>query len=173
MTVRFTSGGVLKVPTPGGNSAWGVMLEQRPYIAFYRADALDLENRELQGEPIFIVAVYRASYSRGRWGEILVRIPLKSLPHRPPVFRQDIINPSDCTIEYPDGNSKSASPGDCVSLEADAVWDDEHIESRIDDFYANHPNIFAEDLKVKLFQLFTRPARFQGAAPMPFSLLMG
>lgn len=150
MAVRFTVGGVLKVSTPEGNSAWAVMLEQRPYMAFYRPDALDPGTGEIRQEPIFIVAVYRAAYSRGRWGEVITRVPRESLPARPPVFRQDIMNPSDCTIDYPDGSSKPVSPSDCVGLEKNAVWDDEHIESRIDDFYAHRPNVFVEDLRVKL-----------------------
>lgn len=150
MTVRFTVGGVLKVSTPEGNSAWAVMLEERPYMAFYRPDALDPGTGEIRQEPIFTVAVYRAAYSRGRWGEIIGRVPRSSLPTRPPVFRQDIINPSDCTIYYPDGSSESVSPGDCVNLEKNAVWDDAHIESRIDDLYADRPNIWVDDLRVKL-----------------------
>lgn len=141
-TVRYTSGGVLKITTPNGNSAWGVMLPTRPYMAFYRDGAVDVGAGKINQDPIFIIAVYNIAYKTGRWGKIETRIASETLPPVPPVFRQDALKPTVFTIQYPDGSSKKATPDECAGLERDAVWDAEHIEERIDDFYADRPNEF-------------------------------
>jgi hypothetical protein len=54
MTVRFVSGGVLRVPLDDGGSAWAVMLGRTGYLAFYRADGGQGPAAALAGGPAFI-----------------------------------------------------------------------------------------------------------------------
>ena len=150
MAVRFAPGSILRLSTSENNTAYAIMLESRPYMAIYRDDDIKAADHEILGEPIFIVAVHKSAYSRGGWGDVISRVSLQSLPPIPPVFRQDVLNPVDCVIDYSDGSHKRAKPADCVGLEPNAVWEADHIESRVDDFYAGRPNEYVESMKVKL-----------------------
>lgn len=38
----------------------------------------------------------------------------------------------------------------CKELEREAVWNPEHVESRLDDYYFGRPNKWVESLKAKL-----------------------
>lgn len=150
MAIRFTVGGSLRFSTSENNTAYGVMLNVRPYMAFYRESSVDEAAGQSSDDPMFIVAVHNSAYSKGRWGDFVGKVPSASLPAIPPFFRQNAMNSYDCTISYVDGTQNKASPLECVGLERSAVWEATHIESRIDDFYAGRPNEFVESSKVKL-----------------------
>lgn len=160
MTVRFTAGTVLRLPLPSGRTAFGVMLQARPYMAFYAAEAGDQADQAATGvdaqalakqTPMFIVAVHRSAYSTGRWGNPIGRIPSAELPPTPEFFRQDVVHPANCVIlDAEEENTRKATPQECVGLERNAVWEAEHVESRLDDAYDGRPNPFVESLKVKL-----------------------
>jgi hypothetical protein len=150
VVVRFTVGGVLRISTAENNVAYGIMLDLRPYMAFYRESAVDLTEVRLREKPMFIVAVHNSSYSKGGWGGIIARISRESLPSIPPFFRQNVMDSSDCDIAYADGTWKKANPGECIGLERISVWSAVHVEKRIDDLCADRPNAWAESMKVKL-----------------------
>ncbi|MBC9730896.1 hypothetical protein [Streptomyces sp. TRM68367] len=151
MTVRFLAGNVLKVSVAAGSSAYALMLEKRPYIAFYAGgEGAGGDLPDLAKPPAFIVAVAKSAYSGGRWGDVLGRVSKDSLPAIPQFFRQNVMDPSDCEIVEADGQTRKASPADCVDLERSAVWSAEHIEKRLGDYFAGRPNAFVESMRVKL-----------------------
>ncbi|MGP3923606.1 hypothetical protein [Streptomyces sp. 8N616] len=153
MAVRFTVGGVLEIPLSGGRVAYGEMLATRPYLAFFAGGPATGEKgaqEALQHEPLFIVAVHKSAYSQGRWGSFVHRAPKDELPAVPEFFRQNAMNLADCQITDALGNTRPATPQQCVHLERSAVWEAEHIESRLEDHYAGRPNAFVESLRVKL-----------------------
>ncbi|MER7274755.1 hypothetical protein ABT369_09885 [Dactylosporangium sp. NPDC000244] len=102
------------------------------------------------GDPLFVIAVMRSAYSAGRWGHALGRLPEKTLPAIPPVFRQEV-GSGACSIVEPGHSTRLPVPREeCLGLERQAVWSAEHIESRLSDHYEGRPNVFVESLKVKL-----------------------
>jgi hypothetical protein len=127
------------------------MLAEFPFIAFYPADAAFGGDGEPAGDPMFVVCVTRGAYSTGRWGKPLRVLPQGKFIPIPRFFSQSVTSKSACKIIDPAaGRTFTASPQDCVGLEREAIWDPEHIESRIIDSYAGRPNIYAESLKVRI-----------------------
>ncbi len=150
MIVRFVPGGVLKLSLASQNAAYAVFLEVLPYIAFYSGSLRLEELQRSEANPLFIIAVQRSAYSHGRWGRLLYRVPKEHLPGIPAFFRQNPMDLSDCEIVTASGESRSASQEECVGLERSAVWSAEHVESRLEDHYANRQNAFLESMKLKL-----------------------
>lgn len=159
-TIRFIAGSILRVLLPSGRTAYGVMLEPRPYMAFYAADDADEADQDTappdparlaEQFPLFIVAAYKSAYAAGGWGTPVGRLQTDALPPIPDLFRQDALNPANCVIiDASEVHVRKATPQECTGLERNAVWEASHIESRLDDAYAGRPNDFVESLKVKL-----------------------
>jgi hypothetical protein len=150
VAVRFTAGGVLRVPLAGERFAYAVMMAKFPYFAFYLMGTKIDEQDGVDGQPLFVVAVQRNAYSGGRWGSVLLRLKDSDLPSIPPFFRQNVMRPDDCEIVEPTGVLRKVSPAECIGLEPDSVWAAIHIESRLEDYYANRPNVFVESTRLKL-----------------------
>lgn len=68
----------------------------------------------------------------------------------PPQFHQKLTNLNRCTLVYFDGREVSATPQECIGLEAIGSWDVEHVIERIEDHYKGKPNINYELTKVKI-----------------------
>ncbi len=149
LAVSFASGGVLKVPLAGERSAYAVMLASFPYFAFYSMDTEMNGGDGPDKAPLFIVAVQKNAYSSGHWGKILFRLNESHLPPVPPFFRQNAMRLTDCDIVEPTGVVRKATPDECIGLERNAVWAANHVESRLDDHYANRPNAFLESIRLK------------------------
>jgi hypothetical protein len=148
MAVRFVPGGVLRVPLDDGKFAWAVMLGRTGYLAFYRADGgQDLAAALAQG-PAFIVGVVTRAYSKGRWGEIVERLPLADLPRVPLFFQQRRDRPSECFLVDPDDNRTPVTPAECAGYERQAAWADVHVEMRLNDLYAGRPSKVVEAMRV-------------------------
>ncbi|GIH05499.1 hypothetical protein Rhe02_35660 [Rhizocola hellebori] len=150
MAVRFVSGGVLRVPLPGEEVAYAVMLATFPYVAFYGEDDGLVDHKPPSGRPLFVVAVQKNAYSGGGWGPVLFRLGERDLPQIPSFYRQNVMRADDCEIVEASGVTRKASPAECIGLERSAVWAAVHIERRIQDHYANRPNAFLESMRLKL-----------------------
>ena len=151
MAVRFTPGNVLGFAVPGADRvAYALMLDTNPYMAFYEGGTSISEQdgrAALEREPLFIVSVYKIAYNKDGWGAVLFKLPKDALPAIPPVFRQDRLNPRNLYIDDHLGNARPATPDEIEGLEPNAVWDAEHIESRIADHWRGVPNAWVESMK--------------------------
>jgi hypothetical protein len=98
---------------------------------------------------LFIVAVYDYAVNKGRWHKI-GKLPLEDQFHMLPMqFIQDGIDPNLYSLYNPNtGEITPSSKNSCVGLEAAAVWEPEHVESRIEDFYAQRPNVWVDQLSL-------------------------
>lgn len=150
MAVAFLPGAVFRVPVGSNEFAYGVMLSHFPYVAFFDKRTEFREDGVPSASPMFVIVVAKSAYSKGGWGQPVRILPLEALPPIPRFFWQSPVNKNDCKIVEPIKHRITASPHDCVGLEAEAVWSTAHIESRIIDTYAGRPNLFAESLRVKL-----------------------
>ncbi|GAA2717373.1 hypothetical protein [Actinoplanes palleronii] len=152
MAISFNSGSVLLVPA-GRYHALAVMTAKTPHIAFYSCrdefDIADIGSLSAN-EPLFVIAVMKAAYSAGRWGQVLGQLRETAIPAAPPVFRQEI-GSGACSIVEPGRSTRLLVPREeCIGMERQAVWSAHHVESRLVDHYEGRPNIFVESLKVEL-----------------------
>jgi hypothetical protein len=145
-------GDIVRVDVGDDQYTYGVLLTD-PFVAVY--DILtkagsEVEPIELLGRSVlFIAAVYDDAI--GRDWPIVGSVPAGSrLPAVPEQFTQDRYNPQSCQIIDADGNTRPATPQECVGLERAAVWEPEHVVGRIQDHYAGRPNFIVERFKVKL-----------------------
>ena len=156
MAVRFSPGGVLRIPLSEGRAAYGLMLAVRPFMAFHvtedgtGASSAEAAQEALARAPLFTLSVTKTAYSQGRWGAVLHRVRKEELPAVPEFFRQNALNLADCSLVAEDGSVKPVAPERCVGMERDAVWSAEHIESRLEDHFAGRSNAFVESIAVKL-----------------------
>jgi len=145
-----TIGAFVKIPLDKKHHTYARILADAG-LAFYdivaEEDITDM--KKIASKPIlFIVAVYRDAITKGRWQKV-GKMPLEpELRRCPPQFIHDSIDPTKFSI-YEDGKIRPATREECEGLERAAVWEPEHVESRIRDHYAGVPNIWVEHLKIR------------------------
>lgn len=149
---RFEPGAVLRIGLDDSLHAYARMLDTHPYVAVYDVfTAADLSPEVIVRHPVlFVVAVYDSVWKTGRWTRVGAVPPDVTPVQIPEFFQQDRFNPGDCAIVDRLGNSRPATPQECVGLERYAVWDALHVEQRVSDHRANRPNANLEDLKLRL-----------------------
>jgi len=100
--------------------------------------------------PLFFIGVYDDIITKGKWiikGELPVREEHQIVPHK---FIQDAINADKFKLYKPNtGDITRATREECEGLECAAVWEAEHVESRIKDYYEGKSNVWLEQLKIK------------------------
>jgi hypothetical protein len=144
-----TVGAVLTVPLGDGTTCYAVTLPEADF-AFFEARTNDSSPPVslLEKPVLFRVAVHKSAWASGRWQKVAkVGLP-EHLQNPEPRFVQDALEPSQFQI-YVGGNIRPASRAECEGLERAAVWDPEHVESRLRDHYAGAPNQWLESLRLK------------------------
>jgi hypothetical protein len=147
--LKHEPGTFLRVPLPDGSFGYGRMLED-PYIAFYdyrtKNPSEDLDT--IEAKPLLFSQTVRVPSNR--W-KALGKRPLVGAAAEPVVtYMQDLADFRNCTIFDSVGNSRSASPEECVGLERAAVWEAHQIEERLLDTFMGRPNSTEEQLRVRL-----------------------
>ena len=65
-------------------------------------------------------------------------------------FIQDSLNPSKFESYNPNtGEITPSTKEECIGLERAAVWEAEHVESRITDFFNSRENVWVKQLELK------------------------
>ncbi len=151
MTVR-KEGAFIELSLPNGKFSYGRVLPKASY-AFYniysdnRITDIDLIKAS---KVLFILAVYKHAVTKNRWkiiGKSELEDELKKMPMK---FIQDQLEPTQFRIYDPNsGEMKRAKKEECLGLECAAVWEPEHVEDRIIDYFENRPNKWFESLKIK------------------------
>ncbi|MFG6456563.1 Imm26 family immunity protein [Roseateles sp. BYS96W] len=142
-------GAVLAVPLGDETTCYAITLHEADF-AFFEARTSDASPPDdlLERPAPFRVAVHKSAWSNGRW----LRVAKVELPEQfrrsEPKFMQDALNPGQFQI-YVGGEIRPASRAECEGLERAAVWDPEHVESRLRDHYAGVPNQWLESLRLK------------------------
>jgi hypothetical protein len=153
MTRRtFEPGAILRIDVDARRHAYARMLSDHPYYAIYDAITdVELAPAEVVTRPVlFVLAVNDRAYRGACWRNAgFVSLAEAPVPI-PEFFRQDLLDPARCHIVDHTGNSRPATPAQCVGLEADAVWDPEHAAERLRDHDAHRPNVHLENLKLVL-----------------------
>lgn len=151
MAVR-KEGAFIEIALPNGKYSYGRILAKASF-GFYNiysdekvTDLDKIKNSRI----LFINSVYKHAITKNRWkiiGVLDIELNLKSLPME---FIQDEIDPSKFKIYNPNtGEIKPARKAECIGLERAAVWEPEHIEERIIDYFEGKPNKWFESMKIK------------------------
>lgn len=151
MAIR-KEGAFIEIALPNGKYSYGRILGKASF-GFYniysdeRVTDLDkIKNSRI----LFINSVYKHAITKNRWkiiGASEIEPNLKNLPME---FIQDELDPNQFEIYDPNtGEMKPAKKADCVGLERAAVWEPQHVEERIIDYFEGRPNKWFESLKIK------------------------
>jgi len=149
---RITEGSILEININDKYYCYAQILKNANYAFFnYKSEKKLKDFSCLTKAPIlFVVAVYKSIITKGRWikvGKMTIREELKVLPMK---FIQDSLDPQRFKIYDPNtGEIKKSTRNECVGLECAAVWEAEHVEDRIADFYEDKPNKWVEQLSIK------------------------
>lgn len=151
---RFKKGSLVKIQFNDTLHTYGRLLE-KPYITFYDAKtSKEMDDvTKIASQPVlFTVSVYDHAITSGRW-QIIGHLPPEIKPVEIPLqFMQDPINPNMVRVIDEYGNIRPSTLEECskLGLERAAVWEPEHVEERIDDYYKGKPNTWVESLKLKV-----------------------
>lgn len=145
---QYKVGAIVKIPLGDGQHTYARILEP-PLFAFYDALARDdLDVDTIITKPIlFKVWVMRHAITSGRWLKVGHRSLDSDLQQSPFFFKQDALRPEIFTL-YRDGKEFPATREESKGLERAAVWEPEHVEERLRDYYAGRANRWVNLLKL-------------------------
>ncbi|MFT3793297.1 immunity 26/phosphotriesterase HocA family protein [Flavobacterium sp.] len=148
---KITLGSILEIQLQDGYLGYAQILNGGcaffDYHSKKRPDSFDF----LYDAPIlFILKVYDSTITKGKWlkvGKIPIKEELQVLPFK---FIQDSLNPNLFELYNPNtGEITPATKSQCIGLEPAAVWEAEHVESRLNDFYNGVENIWVKQLAIQ------------------------
>ena len=146
-----TVGAIVKIPLKDNEHSYAVVLPKACFGVFDVKTNQALDIGEIYSKKIlFIVAVYNAAVTSGRWekiGKVELDERFETLPMH---FIQDPINPTLFRKYNPNtGEMFPATKQDCLGLECAAVWQAEHVEDRIWDYHLGRENKWVQLLRIK------------------------
>ena len=150
--VRRRAGDILKISLGGGVHSYAQVAEEPLIVFFDGAWSEELQLDRVIGLPaLFRIWVHNDAVKKGIW-PVIGNQPL-ALEHavEPYFYKQDAVTgrPSLYHSSFADtGWERPASATDCEGLECAAVWDAEHVEDRLRDYYAGQPNRWFESLRI-------------------------
>ena len=141
------SGAIYEIKLNDGGVSYARFLSGAVY-AFY-----DYHSKEhLQPDEIrrlsvlFKICVMEKAVTSKRWKHIAIAPLEPELQKLVSFFKQDAIEKQTYSI-YVGGAERNASREECIGLERLAVWDPEHVESRLLDHYEGRMNKWVESLR--------------------------
>lgn len=144
---RITKGSILEIPIDGKYYVYAQILEKSSYVFFDFISKEQITDFDILNEKpiLFIISVYDQVVTKGEWlkvGKINIRKELEVLPM---FFIQDNLNPTHLELYNPNtGEIVATTKKEIIGLERASVWDKNHIEDRIRDFYNKVPCIWLE-----------------------------
>jgi hypothetical protein len=144
-------GSILQIDLKDDTHSYAIVLDKASIAVFNIKTKEDVSILNiLNKEVLFIVAVYNSAITSGRWKKIGTTIPDNRFTNLPLKFIQDSINPQIFEIYNPNtGLTTPATKEQCLNLECAAVWEAEHVESRILDNFNGQENIWLRQLQIK------------------------
>lgn len=148
---KFNIGALLQIDLKNGQYAFGrvVNKEETLFYDFFTDNISNLNLAEIySAKELFRVSVMKYAITSGQW-TVIDNKPIEAdlaLPNK--YFMQDMIT-KEFSV-YHQGHIIPATYEDIKGLECAAVWEPEHVEDRLRDYFAGVPNVWVEDLKPKL-----------------------
>jgi hypothetical protein len=141
-------GDIVEIDMADGTFCFGRVLEE-PLMAFYDLKVGTIPSLdEIVSTPIlFEIWVMNHAVTSERW-PVIGAMPLQNSLQLPVTFfKQDPIS-KELSL-YVNAQEFPATREQCKGLERAAVWDPEHVEDRLSDYFAGVPNQWVESLKIK------------------------
>jgi hypothetical protein len=151
---RITQGSILEINIDNQYYAYAQILDKSEYAFFdYKSEKQLNDLSILESKPIlFMVGVYDDVVTKGHWlkvGKLEIRESLKVLPMQ---FIQDALHPDRFEFYNPNtGEITPATKEKVKNLERASVWEANHVEDRIRDYYNGVPCIWLEE-DIELFK---------------------
>ena len=144
-----TIGAILKVPLDDRWHTYAQTLDHSDFAFFDARTDRELAVEDIVSRPVlFREAVHKSAWTTGRWKRI-GKAPLSVELAQPiPTFIQDPLRPDRFEI-YLSGIIRPAERKECEGLRRCAVWDPNHIEDRLRDYYAGTKNKWVESLRLR------------------------
>lgn len=124
------------------------------FIEFYdisitNEGLIEVVNTLKQHKVIFTLSVHKSWKKNSGWESI--GNSMDSIPSPPKQFMQNFANLDDIKIINPDGSMAVSTREEIVKqgIERVAVWEDNHIEDRLRDYFSGVPNRWLDQLGVK------------------------
>ena len=147
-----TIGSILEIDLQDDTFAYTQVLDKANFAFFDYKAKQRLSNFNILTEVgiLFIAAVYKDVVTEGRWlkvDKMAIQGGLEILPMK---FIQDALEPSKFSSYNPNtGEMIPCTREQANGLECAAVWEAEHIESRIRDHYEGKSKGWAEQLEIE------------------------
>jgi hypothetical protein len=141
-------GDIYRIDLGDSTHCYAMALAEASFAFFDFRTSDDHEVNEIRDMPVlFKIAVMKHAVTRGRWKRV-GHVSLSDAEARPPAkFIRDRLCRGKYQI-YENGQIRNATREECEGLEAAAVWEPEHVEDRLRDFYAGRPNKWVESLRL-------------------------
>jgi hypothetical protein len=146
-----TLGAIIRISLGNGDFAFGQILDKANFAFFaLKTKSEDPDINIIVSRPIlFIVAVYDRAVTSGRWkkiGKLAIDESLLKLPNK---FIQDSHTGKFEIYDANTGETRSSTRDEVQDLECAAVWEPEHVESRLRDHYDGKENVWVNQLKLQ------------------------
>jgi hypothetical protein len=145
---KIIQGSILEINIKNQYYTYAQILDKGGYVFFdYNSEKRLTDFSVLEDKPIlFIICVYDDVIKQGHWpivGKMNIR---KNLNTQPMQFIQDALHPDRFEFYNPNtGESTPATREKVKGMERAAVWEANHVEDRIRDYYNGVPCIWLED----------------------------
>lgn len=151
---RVKPGQIVRVGLGDESFSLAIVLKE-PLIAFFDRKFLSSEfvNYDISELPVaFTLMVMNHAVTSGRWPVVGITDIPHELRTAPKFCKQDELSGKlSIYHEVPELAplyERDAKPGECVGLETAAIWDPEHVEDRLRDYFSGATNKWVERLKV-------------------------
>ncbi|CAA7196835.1 Imm26 family immunity protein [Chryseobacterium potabilaquae] len=144
---KITLGSILEIPIDGKYYVYAQILNNG-YVFFDYKSKEQITDFEILNDKtiLFIIAIYDQIITKGEWlkvGKMDIRKELEILPMK---FIQDALQPDHFEFYNPNmGEIAPATKKEIIGLERAAVWDKNHVEDRIRDYYNGVPCAWLKD----------------------------
>ncbi len=152
MPPKHKPGSFWRIPLPDGSFGYGRILELH-FDAFYnyRTTEPDADLDRIASKPILFRIVVKHPYPKS-WEPIGWREIEERLTQPVVQFRMEVGPLRRCWIFDSLGNSREATPKECIGLEPATVWESHGVEERLLDSFMGRPNAVLERIKRELGQ---------------------
>ncbi len=146
---RWTEGTIVRINLPDGSYSYAQLMPNY-LVGFYEYNSKlkDFDLAEVASKPfLFFSTVYADAVTSGKWekvAKIRDKFPVELMPMQ---FIQDGINTADFSLYNTySGEILRSTKEQCRGLERAAVWEANHIEERLLDFFNGVSNQLSEKL---------------------------
>jgi Immunity protein 26 len=152
--VRRREGDLLAIDLDDGRRSYAQVAAEPLIVFFEGCFANNPTPEEIVVLPVlFRLWVANHAVTRGRWSVVGKAALAPENQVEPFFYKQDVITGRLALYHSSFAQSnweRSATLAECETLECAAVWEPDHVEDRLRDYYNGMPNKWFEDLKIKV-----------------------